>query len=138
MVVKMLTYFEFAAKVICPTLRAMVAHKLIKDHNFTQKEVANIFGLKQQAISNYVRGIRGHMKYLSERLSKTEKAIMWAEKITQYIISEKDKIEATNVTMLFAEACDDILRSRVICNILYDELVCVICKQQPINCPYKI
>jgi len=103
----------------------MIAHRLIKNYNFTQKEVADIFGLKQQAISNYIRGIRGHMKYLSERLSKTERAVMWAEKITQYIINERNKIEPANVTMLFAEACDDILRSRVVCDILYDELVCM-------------
>ncbi len=100
--------------------------------------MAEIFGLKQQAISNYIRGIRGHMKYLSERLSKTERTIMWAERITQYIINERDKVKPIDITMLFAEACDDILRSRVVCEVLYDELICTICKQQPINCPYKI
>lgn len=97
----------------------------MKGEYFTQKEVAEIFGLKQQAISNYIRGIRGHMKYLSER-------------ITQYIINERDKVKPIDITMLFAEACDDILRSRVVCEVLYDELICTICKQQPINCPYKI
>ncbi|MGB9729672.1 MAG: transcriptional regulator [Thermoprotei archaeon] len=134
----MLTYFEFASKVICPTLRAMIAHKLIKDYNFTQKEVADKLGIKQQAISNYMRGIRGRMGYLSERLSKTEKVIMWSEHIVQYIINERDKVDPIDITILLAEACNDILKSRVICEILPNELVCTVCKQQSVNCPYTI
>ncbi|MEM3832803.1 MAG: helix-turn-helix domain-containing protein [Thermoprotei archaeon] len=134
----MLTYFELASKVICPTLRAMVAYKLIKNHNFTQKEVANKLGIKQQAISNYMRGLRGHMGYLSERLSKTEKAIAWTDRIVLYIINEREKVDPIDITILLTEACNDILKSRAICEILPNELVCTVCKQQPINCPYTL
>jgi hypothetical protein len=124
----MLTPFEVAAKVICPTLRASVAYKLVKEHRFTQQEVAKKLGLKQQAVSNYIRGLRGSMK----RISEIEEVARWVERITQSII---EGAEQPDVRVLLVEACEDLLGSQALCEILADEPICSKCTHQISNCP---
>lgn len=124
----MLTPYEVAAKVICPTIRASVAHKLVKEYNFTQQEVARKLGLKQQAVSNYVRGLRGSIK----RISEINDVAKWVERITQSIIKGADQ---SDVRILLVEACEDLLESQVLCEILADEPTCLRCSHQISDCP---
>ena len=124
----MLTPYEVAAKVICPAIRASVAYKLVKEHNFTQREVATKLGLKQQAISNYIRGLRGSIR----RISEIADVANWVEKITQSIIKGADQ---SDVRILLAEACGDLLESQALCKILANEPICSSCPQQISECP---
>lgn len=55
----MLVPDELSAKTVIPTIRAMVAKRLVKDHGLTQQTVADMLGLTQAAVSNYVRLKRG-------------------------------------------------------------------------------
>ena len=124
----MLTPYEVAAKVICPAIRASVAYKLVKEHNFTQREVASKLGLKQQAVSNYIRGLRGSIK----RISEIKDVAKWVEKITQSIVNGADQ---SDVRILLVEACEDLLESQALCEILADEPICSNCSQRISECP---
>lgn len=54
----MKTVFEVLSQEVLPTMRAMVAKKLI-ENGFSQKQVADRLGLSQPAISQYKRDLRG-------------------------------------------------------------------------------
>ena len=55
---------DLAANVLCSTVRNTLVIGLIRDYHLSQKKVSEIFGIKQQAVSNYIRGIRGVNKEL--------------------------------------------------------------------------
>ncbi len=50
--------FEVMAQDVLPTVRAMIAKRLL-DNGFPQQEIANKLGLTQPAISQYKKGARG-------------------------------------------------------------------------------
>ncbi|MGY0288090.1 MAG: transcriptional regulator [Thermoproteota archaeon] len=50
---------ELVVKIIIPCIRAIVARELVLNHNMTQVKVAEILGVTQGAVSQYVRGYRG-------------------------------------------------------------------------------
>ncbi|MCS7143071.1 MAG: helix-turn-helix domain-containing protein [Aigarchaeota archaeon] len=51
---------ELEAKTTIPLIRSILARRLIEDHGFTQQQVAKALGITQAAVSNYIRGARGH------------------------------------------------------------------------------
>ena len=57
----MKTFCEIAAKIIIPTLRALLALTLIDKYNMTQVEVAKKLGTSQPAISYYMHSKRGKL-----------------------------------------------------------------------------
>ena len=54
----MLMPCEIVVKTVLPVMRAMVAKELIKVYNLKQVEVADLIGVTQAAVSQYVRGER--------------------------------------------------------------------------------
>lgn len=50
---------EIIVKEFLPNFRAMVAKKLMDDFAFTQKHSAEMMGITQPAISQYMKGLRG-------------------------------------------------------------------------------
>ena len=54
----MKTVFEVLSQEVLPTMRSMIAKKLI-ENGFSQKQVADRLGLSQPAISQYKRDLRG-------------------------------------------------------------------------------
>jgi len=50
---------EIIVKEFLPNFRAMVAKRLMDDFGFTQKRAANVMGITQPAISQYMKGLRG-------------------------------------------------------------------------------
>ncbi len=50
--------FEVMAQDVLPTVRAMIAKRLL-DNGFPQQEIANKLGLTQPAVSQYKKGVRG-------------------------------------------------------------------------------
>lgn len=63
----MRTPCEIAVKEYLPTLRAMIAKKLIQDHGWTQKRTSETLGLTQPAISGYLRNLRRRATGLNPR-----------------------------------------------------------------------
>ena len=62
----MLLPAEIETKTSVPALRALVAKRLIKEYNFSQKDTAKLIGVTQAAISNYLRGTRGNLTSLGD------------------------------------------------------------------------
>jgi predicted transcriptional regulator len=64
---------------ILPAIRKEFAKNLIKDHNLTQRKVANLLGITEAAVSRYVSGKRGLLeisdKKILNEISKSSKRI---------------------------------------------------------------
>jgi len=50
---------EIVTKTVLPAMRAMVAKELIEVHDLKQVKVAQLLGITQGAVSQYMRGERG-------------------------------------------------------------------------------
>ncbi|MDA8143536.1 MAG: hypothetical protein M0T81_06090 [Thermoplasmatales archaeon] len=114
----LLTPFDVAAKIICPAIRGSVALKLIKDHHFTQKKVADELGLRQQAISNYIKGMRGTVGMLASIPEVSSQV----EIITERILSGVDK---DRILSLMNETCLHLLGDKKVCQIINGTENCI-------------
>jgi predicted transcriptional regulator len=56
---------EIVVKSVLPAMRALIAKELVETHGLKQVEVAEIMGITQAAISQYIRGERGAVLDLS-------------------------------------------------------------------------
>ena len=106
----MLLPAEIETKTSVPALRALVAKKLIQDHAFSQKETAELIGVTQAAISNYLRGTRGNLTSLGddERIQNI---------VSQITIMMVEKHDLSDIISKFNEACLIIRSSRLLCDI---------------------
>ncbi|MEE9405914.1 MAG: helix-turn-helix domain-containing protein [Candidatus Aenigmarchaeota archaeon] len=57
----MKNFFDTMILDILPSLRAVMAKKLM-ENGFSQKEIGELLGLSQSAISHYKRDVRGYRK----------------------------------------------------------------------------
>ena len=105
----MLLPAEIETKTSVPALRALVAKKLIQDHAFSQKETAELIGVTQAAISNYLRGTRGNFTSLGddERIKNI---------VSQITIMMVEKHDLSDIISKFNEACLIIRSSRLLCD----------------------
>jgi hypothetical protein len=55
----MLLPCEVAVKSLVPSLRSTIAKELTQTYGLKQKEVANLLGITQTAVSKYIRHVRG-------------------------------------------------------------------------------
>ena len=106
----MLLPAEIETKTSVPALRALVAKRLINEHNFSQKETAKLIGVTQAAISNYLRGTRGNLTSLGD----DERIQIIVAEITTMMI---EKHELSDIISKFNEACSIIRSSRMLCDI---------------------
>ena len=106
----MLLPAEIETKTSVPALRALVDKKLIQDHAFSQKETAELIGVTQAAISNYLRGTRGNFTSLGddERIKNI---------VSQITIMMVEKHDLSDIISKFNEACLIIRSSRLLCDI---------------------
>jgi predicted transcriptional regulator len=52
---------EVAVKSVVPAIRALLAIELVETHNMRQREVADLLGITQTAISKYTHHVRGRV-----------------------------------------------------------------------------
>ncbi|MBE6516825.1 MAG: transcriptional regulator [Thermoplasmata archaeon] len=57
---------------LLPTARGSIAKILVDDYGYTQSKVAELFGVTNVAISQYVKGLRGGNKYVDGSSHKDE------------------------------------------------------------------
>lgn len=112
------TPFDIAAKIICPAVRGSVALKLVRDYHFTQKEVADELGLKQQAVSNYIRGMRGTIGILAGIPELTTQVEIITEKVLNGISGDQ-------LLSLMNETCLRLLSNRRICQVINGTENCI-------------
>ena len=64
---------------LLPTARGSIAKLLVDEYGYTQSKVAELFGVTNVAISQYVKGLRGGNKYIEGSSHKTEFSAKIAE-----------------------------------------------------------
>lgn len=106
----MLLPSEVEAKTIIPALRSMVAKKLVNTYHLPQQKVAELLGITQAAVSNYVRDVRG----VSVSLEGLEEAQKLADEIVKAILQGVDQV---TLMKKFNEAVKVIKAKRIMCGL---------------------
>jgi predicted transcriptional regulator len=94
--------FDMAANIICSTIRSTLALGLVRDHHFTQERVAEAFGIKQQAVSNYILGIRGGNRALVDMPEFSNNIKLIAERI-------RNGATGNDLTLMINKVCMKLL-----------------------------
>ncbi|MEM1923423.1 MAG: hypothetical protein QXW60_03085 [Nitrososphaerota archaeon] len=104
----MLLPSEVESKALLPALRAVIVNLLVKKYELPQRRVAEALGITQPAVSNYLRMVRGKMRFLSENNVVQEVA----EEIAKAIV-EGEKEE--RIRGMLQAALVRLRRERVLC-----------------------
>lgn len=107
----MLVPCEIAVKSLLPSVRAVIAKKLITKHNLKQTEVAEILGVSQPAISLYNRKIRGKAVALED---DTEVAKL-VENMADLLA--KGKPSHQEFIIMFCEICKTVRKKGLMCQL---------------------
>jgi uncharacterized protein len=100
---------EVAVKTVSPAIRALLAQKLVKDHDLKEIEAANILGITQSAVSKYTKKVRGNtipIAQFTEIQDITNQMI---------ILLLAEPINQTKVMLLFCQACNTIRSKGLMC-----------------------
>ena len=117
---------EIEVRYILPAIRRELASILIKDHKKSQKEVANILGLTEAAISQYQHSKRAKEVVFSDsvinEIRKSAEKILKDKNKKQSVIAEMYRI--SNLTTVKHILCD-LHRSQskdlANCNVCFEE-----------------
>jgi predicted transcriptional regulator len=101
---------EVEARTIIPALRSMVAKKLVNTYHLPQQKVAELLGITQAAVSNYIRDVRG----VSVSLEGLEEAQKFADEIVKAILQGVDQV---TLMKKFNEAVKVIKAKRIMCGL---------------------
>ena len=71
---KVLLPQQIESRWIIPAVRSIIAHELIERYEFNQSDVAELLGVTQAAINNYMRGNRGEREIIKKL--KRDKQVM--------------------------------------------------------------
>lgn len=129
----MLLPFEIIHRSVIPTIRYMVAIKLIKEYNMTQNETANILGVTQAAISNYYRRTRA----VVIKLNDNKEICKFIDELTELMI--KGNSNRPEVIEKIVEICDYLRKEKLLCSFhkqmepLYNSNECNACKKSYIT-----
>lgn len=107
----MLLPCEVAVKCLLPPVRAMIARKLVTEHNLTQIEAAKRLGISQPAISLYERKMRGKAINLEKDPEITRVVENLAESLAKCNLSRRDFI------IKFCEICKSVRAKGLLCQI---------------------
>ncbi|MGQ9469483.1 MAG: transcriptional regulator [Nitrososphaerales archaeon] len=107
----MMLPYEMVYKTAIPTLRAMIARRLIKDYGLTQEEVAKKLEITQAAVSYYIKGKRATML----RLDDSDKLQRLTNEIAGLLF--KGEMSRKEFRRRMTEACDYIRESKLLCNL---------------------
>jgi uncharacterized protein len=100
---------ELVAKLAIPSIRALIARRLMTEYGLTQKQVADKLGITQAAVSNYVNGKRG-ITFRVEDYPEVERGV---ESLSE-ALARGDGDESTIMTRM-TEICDYIRLQRLMC-----------------------
>lgn len=105
-------YCESVAQFAIPTMRALIARRLMEKYKMTQQQAATKLGLTQSAVSQYIRSLRG------SRIKSIEKDEDVAKEIENFV----DKIASGSTSPLtameqFCGICKIIRKKRLLCEI---------------------
>lgn len=104
---------ETVVKFILPALRALIAKRLIEEHNFSQVVVARKLGTTQAAISQYLRSKRG-AKVISELEGLSEIRFL-LDDISMEL--SRENYDPIAVMEKFCKLCTVIRRTGFLCDL---------------------
>jgi predicted transcriptional regulator len=107
----MILPYEIVYKTVIPTLRAMIARKLMEDYGLVQKEVAKKLEVTQAAVSYYIKGKRAIML----RLDNVDEIQHITNEIAYLLF--KGKMSRKEFRLRMTEACDYIRESKLLCEL---------------------
>ncbi|BAJ51468.1 conserved hypothetical protein [Candidatus Caldarchaeum subterraneum] len=99
---------EIESKIMIPLLRAMVAKRLVYERGYTQEKVAQVLGVTQAAVSNYLRGVRG----ISSDLEKHDELVKWADEVVEAVVKNEPRQE---IARRINDALKNIRVMRILC-----------------------
>jgi len=100
---------EVATKTVLPSVRAMLARKLLENHQMKQTKVAELLGISQSAVSKYSKKVRGTTLAM-ENFGEVQ-AIL--DQMINLLINAPSK--KTEVMKLFCQACTLIRKHGLMC-----------------------
>jgi len=119
-------YCETVAQYVLPTMRALIAKRLMEKYKLTQQNAALKLGLTQSAISQYMRNLRGSKIKSIEKDENINKEIeIFVDRIASGDLDSLKTLDA------FCSICKLIRKKKLLCSIhikLFPELKdCRIC-----------
>jgi hypothetical protein len=119
---------EVAVKSVVPAIRAGLAKELIQTYKLKQRDIANLLGITQTAVSKYTRDVRG-------RVVQLEKEVEIQRMITETakLLANGDVSRGQLITK-FCEICKLIRQKGLMCKLckrsnpsidIYKCLVCL-------------
>ena len=107
----MLLPCEVAVRSLVPALRSAIARELIQSYELKQKDVANILGVTQTAVSKYTRHVRGIVLKVEdvEEIKPTLKEIV--------VSLANGRMSKYELAAKFCVVCETIRRSGLMCDL---------------------
>ena len=105
-------YCEIVAQYVLPTMRALIAKKLMEKYKLTQQNAALKLGLTQSAISQYMRNLRGSKIKNIEKDENINKEIeIFVDRIASGELNSLTRLDS------FCSICKTIRRKKLLCDI---------------------
>ena len=108
----MKTLCELMAVEVLPTVRALVARRLVEVHGFSQKQAAEKLGMTQPAISHYKRELRG---YKTNIITNDQKLLKIIDSIAKRIAT--GEINQQDAALEFCDICRHMRSSGTACEL---------------------
>ena len=100
---------EVASKSVVPAIKASIAMRLIESHSMTQKDVADLLGWSQSAVSKYTTHTRGYVL----RIDDVEEVKPIITEIVTLLTNGRPK--RTKILEKFCQTCMIIRRKGLMC-----------------------
>ncbi|MFX1560491.1 MAG: transcriptional regulator [Promethearchaeota archaeon] len=104
---------ETIVSVVLPAIRSLIAQELIENHSMKQREVAELLGTTQSAVSQYMKQKRGDQ--LTDALRKLPDVKCAIENLVSEITSEENQRKDTVTTI--CSICMSMRSDGTICEI---------------------
>ncbi len=122
----MKTLCELMAIEVLPTVRALIAKRLVEVHGLSQQQAADRLGTTQPAISQYKRELRG---YKTNMITRDKKIIEIIDSISRRLAS--GEIDQQDSALEFCDICRRMRSTGMACELhrkIYPSLQsCTIC-----------
>jgi len=109
-------FCEVVVATVLPAVRSMVTRQLINDYRFTQQEAAELLGITQPAVCQYLQQARGTKVKILEKQPEVMKMI---EEFVKDMAAEK--MRPRELQSKFCKICKDIRKKGIICH-LHEEI----------------
>lgn len=107
---------EVGVKTVLPAIKALMARDIVENYGMKEKQVAEILGLSQSAISRYTTKNRGNILIL-ENEPEVQKIV---SQMTTFLICEPNKKK--EIFQLFCTACITIRKKGLMCELCKERM----------------